>query len=278
MSLIVPFGYYQPYVWESASPIPPELFMGRKVELEKIKSPSGVNIVYGGRQLGKSALLKKAKEEIDQDENGDRAVYIDIKDQNYKQVAERIGADLFDQGILEEDPDTDDWRVLSRTIRKRLSVEEKGKKIPYLLILLDEADAFIESCESVKYAPLDILKEIQNIGVGRFKFVIAGLHNIVRFKHVSSVGGNSGIPQFSDMTVKPFNTFEARELLEVPLYYLGMRFPKEKESLISLILATTNYFPGLIQMYCAKLIEAMRHKDYANYSDCLLYTSDAADE
>lgn len=267
MSLIVPFGYYQPYVWESASPIPPELFMGRKVELEKIKSPSGVNIVYGGRQLGKSALLKKAKEEIDKDENGDRAVYIDIKDQNYKQVAERIGADLFDQGILEEDPDTDDWRVLSRAIRKRLSVEEKGKKIPYLLILLDEADAFIESCESVKYAPLDILKEIQNIGVGRFKFVIAGLHNIVRFKHVSSVGGNSGIPQFSDMTVKPFNTFEARELLEVPLYYLGMRFPKEKESLISLILATTNYFPGLIQMYCAKLIEAMRHKDYANYSE-----------
>ena len=267
MSLIIPFGYYQPYVWESASPMPPEIFMGRKIELEKIKAPSGVNIVYGGRQLGKSALLKKAKDEIDNDENGDRAIYIDIKDQDQKEAARKIGGELFDQGILEEDPDTDDWNVLARVIRRRLLVEDKGKKIPYLLLLLDEADAFIESCESIKYAPLDALKEVQNIGIGRFKFVIAGLHNIVRFKRESTEENNSGIPHLMSITVKPFNTFEARELLENPLYYLGMRFPKEKESLISLILATTNYFPGLIQMYCAKLIEAMRNKDYADYNE-----------
>lgn len=55
--------------------------------------------------------------------------------------------------------------------------------------------------------------------------------------------------------------------MEIPLHYLGFRFPKEKESLITLILATTNYFPGLIQMYCAKLINAMRNKDYANYDE-----------
>ena len=68
ISLITPFGYYQPYVWDSANVMPPEIFMGRKKELEQIKSATGVNIVYGGRQLGKSALLRKAKEEIDQDE------------------------------------------------------------------------------------------------------------------------------------------------------------------------------------------------------------------
>lgn len=55
--------------------------------------------------------------------------------------------------------------------------------------------------------------------------------------------------------------------MEIPLHYLGLRFPKEKESLVTLILATTNYFPGLIQMYCAKLINAMRSKDYANYDE-----------
>ena len=49
--------------------MPPEIFIGRQEELEKIESPSGVNIVYGGRQLGKSALLKKAKMDIDFDEN-----------------------------------------------------------------------------------------------------------------------------------------------------------------------------------------------------------------
>lgn len=65
ISLIVPFGYYQPYVWESSNVMPPEIFMGRKHELESIESPTGANIVYGGRQLGKSALLKKAKADID---------------------------------------------------------------------------------------------------------------------------------------------------------------------------------------------------------------------
>ena len=55
--------------------------------------------------------------------------------------------------------------------------------------------------------------------------------------------------------------------MELPLHYLGLRFPKAKESLITLILANTNYFPGLIQMYCAKLLEAMRNKDYAGYDE-----------
>ena len=64
--------------------MPPEIFIGRKYELEKIESPTGVNIVYGGRQLGKSALLRMARKDIDHDENGDRAILVDIKGNDYK--------------------------------------------------------------------------------------------------------------------------------------------------------------------------------------------------
>ena len=266
ISLIMPFGYYQPYVWESVNVMPPEIFMGRKKELERIKSPTGVNIVYGGRQLGKSALLKKAKEDVDWNENGDRAVYIDIKGLNYEEAANKIGHELYDQFVLTTDIDTRDWGELSRAIRRRLQ-DQTGKKIPYLLLLLDEADTFIESCEIVNYKPMDALKDIQNIGANRFKFVIAGLRNIVRFKREVALGNNSVLTHLESMTVKPFNTAEARELMELPLHYLGLRFPKTKESLITLILANTNYFPGLIQMYCAKLLEAMRNKDYAGYDE-----------
>lgn len=266
ISLIMPFGYYQPYVWESVNVMPPEIFMGRKMELERIKSPTGVNIVYGGRQLGKSALLKKAKEDVDWNENGDRAVYIDIKSLNFEEAANKIGHELYDQYVLTSDIDTTDWGELSRAIRRRLQ-DQNSKKIPYLLLLLDEADTFIESCEIVNYKPLDALKDIQNIGANRFKFVIAGLRNIVRFKREVALGNNSVLTHLESMTVKPFNTAEARELMELPLHYLGLRFPKAKESLITLILANTNYFPGLIQMYCAKLLEAMRNKDYAGYDE-----------
>lgn len=264
ISLITPFGYYQPYVWESANVMPPEIFMGRKQELERIKSPTGVNIVYGGRQLGKSALLKKAREDIDWDENGNRAVLVDIKGLDYKRAAKKIGHELYDAFVLDNDIDTEDWDELARAVRRRL--QSDNKRIPYLLLLLDEADVFIESCAAVNYQPFDALKDIQSIGAGRFKFVIAGLRNIVRFKR-EALGNNSVLTHLQPMTVKPFNTSEARELMELPLHYLGLRFPKEKESLITLILATTNYFPGLIQMYCAKLINAMRNKDYANYDE-----------
>lgn len=264
VSLITPFGYYQPYVWESANVMPPEIFMGRKHELEKIKSPTGVNIVYGGRQLGKSALLKKAKEDIDYDENGNRAVLVDIKGLDYKKAVKKIAHELYDAHVLEQDIDTENWDELARAVRQRLQSDKN--RIPYLLLLLDEADVFIESCASVNYQPFDALKDIQGIGTGRFKFVIAGLRNIVRFKR-EALGNNSVLTHLESMTVKPFNVSEARELMEIPLHYLGLRFSKEKESLITLILATTNYFPGLIQMYCAKLIDAMRNKDYANYNE-----------
>ena len=265
MSLITPFGYYQPYVWESSNVMPPEIFMGRKHELERIESPNGANIVYGGRQLGKSALLKKAKADIDGDENGDRAVLVEIKGLDYKSAAKKIAHALYDEGVLTEDIDTTDWDDLSRVIRRRLQLEKN--RIQYLLLLLDEADAFIESCEEVNYRPFDALKEIQNIGSGRFKFVIAGLRNIVRFKRDVALGNNSVLTHLEAMTVKPFQPAEARELMEIPLHYLGLEFPKENESLITLILATTNYFPGLIQMYCAKLLSAMRSKDYAGYDE-----------
>lgn len=144
VSLITPFGYYQPYVWESANVMPPEIFMGRKHELEKIKSPTGVNIVYGGRQLGKSALLKKAKEDIDYDENGNRAVLVDIKGFDYKKAVKKIAHELYDAHVLEQDIDTENWDELARAVRQRLQSDKN--RIPYLLLLLDEADIFIESC------------------------------------------------------------------------------------------------------------------------------------
>ena len=266
MSIIMPFASYQPYIDKSADVMPPEIFIGRKYELEKIESPTGVNIVYGGRQLGKSALLRMARKDIDHDENGDRAILVDIKGNDYKATAKKISAALFDEGILKEEHITDDWSELARDIKKCL--RSSTDYIPYLLLLMDEADVFIESCESVGYRPFDALKDIQSIGSGRFKFVVAGLRNIVRFKREVALGNNSVLTHLESLTVKPFKSMEARELLEVALSYLGFRFPKDNDTevLISTIFGTTNYFPGLLQLYCAKLIEAMR-RDYAGYSE-----------
>lgn len=143
--------------------------------------------MYGGRQLGKSALLKMAAKEIDRNENGDRAVFIEIKKMNVEQTAAHVSRELIDCGVLEDGQETGDWDELARSLKRRLNVEGE-KRIPYLLLLLDEADVFIERCAAVNYAPLDALKSVQQMGVGRFKFVIAGLRNIVRFNREAALG------------------------------------------------------------------------------------------
>jgi hypothetical protein len=266
MAVIMPYASNQPYISDSTNVMPPELFMGRRFELEKIESSSGANIVYGGRQLGKSALLRMARKDINYDENGNRAVLVDIKGLNYQEVAQKVSETLCDEDILSEKDVTDDWNKLSRSIRNRLRDEKDY--IPYLLLMMDEADVFIESCEAVNYSPFDALKDIQSIGTGRFKFVVAGLRNVVRFKQNVALGNNSVLTHLSSLTVTPFKAAEARELLETPLWYLGFRFASDSatETLISTIFGTTNYFPGLIQLYCSKLIEALQH-DYADYEE-----------
>lgn len=266
LHIIMPFAYYQPYVAESSKPMPSELFIGRKEELKKIKDVNGVNIVYGGRQLGKSALLMKAKKDIDKNESGDRAVYIDIKGRNYTETALKISEELVIADILEEKDITSDWRELAMSIRMRLKDEDKP--IHYFLLLLDEADAFLDSCKDVQYKPFDALKDIQAVGEGRFKFVVAGLRDVLRFEHEAALNDNSVLPQLSSMTVKPFKYAEAKELLEYPLSYLGFRFRDdvETDTLVSAILSHTNSFPGMLQLYCTKLIEAMKN-GYAGYKE-----------
>lgn len=266
LHIIMPFAYYQPYVADSSKPMPSELFIGRKEELKKIKDVNGVNIVYGGRQLGKSALLMKAKKDIDKNESGDRAVYIDIKGRNYSETALKISEELVIADILEKKEITSDWRELAMSIRMRLKDEDKP--IHYFLLLLDEADAFLDSCKDVQYKPFDALKDIQAVGEGRFKFVVAGLRDVLRFEHEAARNDNSVLPQLSSMTVKPFKYAEAKELLEYPLSYLGFRFRDdvETDTLVSAILSHTNSFPGMLQLYCTKLIEAMKN-GYAGYKE-----------
>lgn len=266
LHIIMPFAYYQPYVAESSKPMPSELFIGRKEELKRIKDVNGVNIVYGGRQLGKSALLMKAKKDIDKNESGDRAVYIDIKGRNYTETALKISEELVLADILEEKDITSDWRKLAMSIRMRL--KNANKPIHYFLLLLDEADAFLDSCKDVQYKPFDALKDIQAVGEGRFKFVVAGLRDVLRFEHEAALNDNSVLPQLSSMTVKPFKYAEAKELLEYPLSYLGFRFRDdvETDTLVSAILSHTNSFPGMLQLYCTKLIEAMKN-GYAGYKE-----------
>lgn len=267
MALVMPFARYQPYIWSPRIPLPPEMFIGRESEINDVMSrDSGVNIVCGGRQLGKSALLKMACRRVDCNTD-ERAVYLEIIDKNYREAALMTSRELSDKKFFDTPLETDDWEELARAIRNRLA-SDTPTKINYFLLLLDEADEFIASCEECKYAPIVALAKIQQEkhNGSRFKFVIAGLHNIIRFNRKEVLSDNSILSTLKLLPIKPFGLEDARKLLEVPLRYLGLYFPDgKKDSLILTILETTNYFPSLIQLYCEKLITALFETAYAGY-------------
>ena len=261
MAIGMPFTYYQPYVAESAKSMPPELFVGRKDELHKVENPDGVNLIYGGRQLGKTALFKKARADLDGVDRK-RAVYVDINGRDCASAAYRLSTELIELDILPDVEATDNWEVLCDNIRRRLRSRDD---ISYLLVMLDEAEVFIQDCANNGYAPLRLLEALQNSLDKQFKFVLAGLHNIVRFARTTALGNNVVNLHFPFLKITPFRAPEAQELLTMPLSYLGLSLPSQVT--VSQILATTNYFPGLIQMYCEKLIESLRAPDYAGYNE-----------
>ena len=257
----MPFTYFQPYVIGSSSRTDPELFSGRKEELLSVERPDGANLIYGGRQLGKTAILKKAVNETHDPEKGRYAFAIDIKDKNCKDSAIKISRWLSTEGIFTENQITDDWEMIASYIHKSIN----DKSVSYLLLMLDEADAFIDDCRNVDFAPFVALKDIQQSTNGKFKFVLAGLHNIVRFKREIALGKNSVIAHLSSINVKPFDYETAKTLLREPLSYLGFDFDDDNNSFMQ-ICSATNYYPGLLQMFCHKLIDSLK-TNYGGYSE-----------
>ncbi|MBQ8791707.1 MAG: hypothetical protein IJZ51_10400 [Ruminiclostridium sp.] len=258
MAITMPFAYYQPFVESSAKDMPAELFTGREAELASIESPEGANLVFGGRQLGKSVLLKMAKSNVDRNSNGDRAVLIDIKDHTSADAIGVVCSQLIIEGILDESSRCDTWTELAGHIHKRLMDDDPKTRINYLLLMLDEADKFIETCNKTTDQPITAFKSLPS---DRFKLVMAGLHNLSRYNR-EVMHGNSNFVHLESVIIRQFRREEATKLLTSTLAYLGFRFTQE---IIDNILASTYNYPGLIQFYCQKLLEAMKNDDYAGY-------------
>lgn len=250
----LPFTWMNPYHKSSASVIPPEMFMGRREELRSILEPSGTHIIYGGRQLGKTALLQRAKSWVDNSALGDWAVYLSVKEKTEEQVLAKIYTELVMTGFLDAGEQVRDWDGLCLAIRSRMQSPEQP--VVRFLLLLDEADAFLQSCEKTGYIIIDQLLDLQSTTEDRFKFVLAGLHNVLRYSR-RAMDNNVSLMRLSPLCIKPLKYSDGSELLEKPLFYLGFRVKPEHTPLISQILSTCNYYPGLIHYYVYQLLNKM---------------------
>lgn len=268
----LPFTTHNPYTPFAGGEVPDEVFVGRDSERRAISDPTGSMFVYGGRQLGKSALLRRVEREFmarrevarnDGFDDGRLAVYLDLKSASIGEAAPpsslwpTLAQRLTRLGIIPQDGRRS-WTAdtLPPAIQEWLDADHSRQ----FLLLLDEADNFLTSDSRDvgssglgAFPTLQRLKGLMERSGRRFKPVFAGLHQVQRFHDLPNTPVAHG---GQDILVGPLSPVDARQLVRDPMYALGYEF--ETPETMWRLLLLTNYQASLIQIICYQLLQHMR--------------------
>ncbi len=267
----LPFSYVQPYSTVGGA-VPPEMFYGRDAELDKVASRNGPCFVYGGRQIGKTAILRAVRDRDHRPAEGHYVFFVDLKAHGLGVLG--TAADIWpllwrllrDGGALPDDipePSTKRSRGSDEFLDALVRHFDPGSGRT-LLLLLDEADRFLEvdgreqqkGVAATGYRESIRLKRLMDETGRSIKVVFAGLHNVLRTaEQANHPLGQFGRPVQVGPLLRNGGMQKAYDLVTRPLRAAGYRFVPE--DLVTRILGQTNYYPGLIQAYCGELIGAM---------------------
>ena len=259
----LPFTCVEPF-FTAAGLVPPESFFGRGSEHRTISESSGSCFVYGGRQLGKTALLNNVQDAFHNPMSRRLAHYLDLK---VHDIGVGHGADhiwkvlwkVFGQlGVIDTErkmPRGHDSLVnaIARAVTGWLDQEDHGA----ILLLLDEADLFLADDLKHDFRVSTRLKGLMDETQRKFKVVLCGLHNVLR----NTERANHPLAHFGEpVCVGPLlgngDLQQARALIREPMAAAGYTF--ENENLLTRILVWTNYYPSLIQLYGEALLRYLR--------------------
>lgn len=260
----LPYSAVKPYFPAAAGLVPPEVFKGRHKLVRDLIDPFGPAIVYGGRQLGKSALLRQVERETDHPDNGQLVIYEDIRligDRASGKPYQTEFRDRLAQALVNKKfPELQRASMDLDKLLNHITQQVREKKIR-LLLLLDEADHFLDADAERNFIIITKLKNAMDQTGRQFKIVLAGLHNVQRFQRIANQPlAHLGQP----IEIGPLEPEAARQLLVDPLHAIGFRFgtnpENEDTSLVLHILSYTNYHPGLIQLFGSYLVEHLLSK------------------
>ena len=257
----VAWGWACPY--SDGATAPREMFAGRQLMISKIGEPRGAFVVYGGRQFGKSSLLRMVEDQYHRPENQEYVVFCDIKTvgdidsargtQDTSMIWTRAWEEMRESDLdwMCRDiaaPNAQDVQTSLRKVLKR----NPGMRI---ILLFDESDHFLKREASLGFPELNAVKALMEETGYRFKAVFTGLHNVQRYYTKS----NHPLAQLSaPIVVGPLEPAEARELVIGPMRSLGIGF--ESDYVVSQILSYANFHASLIQFFCNKLVAFVRAK------------------
>jgi Cdc6-like AAA superfamily ATPase len=147
------------------------MFKGRTRERAEILDPFGSYIVYGGRRLGKTALLRHI---VSQPVPDAAFGFVDLFNVTSEaDVFEKI-ANAFGSKVIKSSTPT--GQEFGANIRQWLGSDERRR----VLLLLDEADTFVRHEAETGFPCISAMLQLMAETKNRFKFVLAGLHNVSR--------------------------------------------------------------------------------------------------
>ena len=253
------FTYASPYNPDTSS-VPTEMFFGRTDARRRIRSHDDAShLVFGGRRLGKTALLKSIESDADASSKDQIVLYLDLNG----------------TGIGQQRPVDDIWKVLATNlsekiaslravtgtdaVRTKIKAWIKRKSSRRLLVLLDEADNFLESdChQKHNYRVLSQIKDLMDQTNRQFKVVFSGLHNVQRSSRDPNTPlAHLGTPIKVGPMLPDRDGLEIENLIRRPLEALGYRFTSNDD--VTQIAIETNYYPALAQQFCKELLTHLR--------------------
>ncbi len=264
MRILLPFAQVNPYIRKKRGLVPREMFYGRKTEQRDVMDKAGTQIIYGGRGLGKSALLRDAEREFEASSptGGRVALYLSLDELGIG-TGKAIGPDAIFDSLLSElvkrDVIPKANSKLGRDAHSRVVAgitnwlsQDSSRR---LLILLDESDRFFES-DSPTFGETSRLRNLGTTTNDAAKVVFAGLHSVQRFAKVARNSPFSHLAQ-RPTVIGPLRPQSALDLLVEPMAAMGYEFAEP--DLINRVLAKCSYQPFMLQMFGHRLVERM-HK------------------
>jgi len=204
------------------------IFFGRKKIISHILNKGVTNyIIIGGRQVGKSSLLKAIERRYNDIENIE-CYYISASNEN---LIEDIKLEL------------DQEELTDKAFAKYLN--NSGKRY---LFLIDEADDFIKHEQPKEYSTLKFMRSLSE--KNRVSFILAGFWETYRytfFDYLSPIKNFASIIELEELE------YEACiDLATKPMISLGLRYENPKD--IEWMIKELGQRANLIQIVCDSLI------------------------
>ncbi len=212
----------------------PSAFFGRRQLLTRIINREPANyLVVGGRQLGKTSLLKAVERQLEHQPDT-RCLYLSLRDHRLApRLATRLGLEP-----------TDDLDEVLRVLDER---NRDGR----VLLLIDEADPFMAHEARTGYQQLSALRAASD--EGRCHFVLAGFWELFA---AATLDYQSPVRNFGEvLTIGALEPEACRKLAAEPLGVLGIRFAQE--ALVDEIVLESGGRANLIAIICQECLEQL---------------------